>query len=248
MSATLLVGVGVVVAFAFTMREMGDMIRVTLFGSRNNAVDGSNTAFDPAKDIPSLAGKVVLITGGAGGLGFQAVVELARYGRPARIYIADLPRDVASQKDVLKKAEREAYENEAKSVEDPQTEFKFLDLDLASFESVRRCAASFASQEQRLDILFLNAGIIRVPPLKTTEGYEIHFGINYLGHALLSRLLMPTLLHTAQQQPEADVRVIVLSSEGHVMAPKQGIDFDKVKTDGSSIVRKRPTSEITTHC
>jgi NAD(P)-dependent dehydrogenase (short-subunit alcohol dehydrogenase family) len=220
------------------MRELGDMIRVTLFGSRNDALNGDAPPFDPTHDIPSLAGKVVLITGGAGGLGRQTAIELARYGRPASIYIADLARDKNRQQELIKYVEHEAYENQqhAMQVDEPRTDIKFLELDLGSFDSIRSCATNFVTQEQRLDILFLNAGVIRVPPLTTVEGYEIHFGINYLGHALLSRLLLPTLLRTVQQQSGADVRVVVLSSEGLVMAPKEGIDFDKVRTDCASMV------------
>ncbi|KAH6658461.1 hypothetical protein BKA67DRAFT_674471 [Truncatella angustata] len=192
------------------------MFRVVLFGSRNDA-SRSAAAFDPARDIPSLAGKVIMITGAAGFLGRQTAIELARYGRPARIYIADLPRD-AEAKIAL-----------AKQITTP-TEIRFVDLDLASLDAVRDCAANFIAQEERLDILFLNAGIIRVSAATTKEGYEAHFGINYLGHALLSKLLLPILRHTAEE-PGADVRVVVVSSEGHLMAPTNGIDFDSVRSD-----------------
>ncbi|KAJ8129330.1 hypothetical protein O1611_g4302 [Lasiodiplodia mahajangana] len=73
------------------MSQLMEMARVTLFGSRNT---GNGASFEPARDIPSLAGKVVLITGAVGDLGRSTAVELARYGRPACIYVADLPRKV----------------------------------------------------------------------------------------------------------------------------------------------------------
>jgi NAD(P)-dependent dehydrogenase (short-subunit alcohol dehydrogenase family) len=63
-------------------------------------------------------------------------------------------------------------------------------------------------------------------PVGTTEeGYESQFGTNHMGHALLTKLLMPTLLKTAEE-PNSDVRIVNLSSEGHNMAPKGGIIFD----------------------
>ncbi|KAI0397101.1 NAD(P)-binding protein [Xylariaceae sp. FL0594] len=199
------------------------MLRVTLFGSRNTASSGKT--FEPKRGIPSLAGKVILITGAAGDLGRQTAIELARYGRPARIYIADLPS---------------AYGDDDDDVSTPRTTFRFLELDLTSFDSVRACAAEFVAKEDRLDVLVLNAGVIRVPPLLTTEGYELHFGLNYLGHALLARLLVPTLQQTAQQgggggggekkKKKEDVRVVVISSEGHAVAPKEGIAYSKLKT------------------
>ena len=233
---TLAVGFIVIFICFFAMVEFREMARVTLFGSSNKA----GTAFDPARDIPSLAGNVVLITGAAGDLGRQTAMMLARHGRPARIYVADLPRDEAAKKAVVDRITQEAYSESSTPESDtttPRTEVRFLDLDLTSFESVRACAADFVAKEDRLDILFLNAGIIRVATGTTKEGFEVHFGLNYLGHALLSRLLVPTMLRTAQQQSGADVRVVVVSSEGHAMAPKGGVQFDKLRTNCADMVR-----------
>ncbi|KAK4124547.1 NAD(P)-binding protein [Parathielavia appendiculata] len=189
--------------------------RVTLFASGNQR----GVAFDPARDIPSLAGKVILVTGGAGDLGKQVAIEFARH-KPARIYIADLP--CADHGASVVRGIRDAVADEHCA---PVT---YLEIDLASFQSVSAAAAQLRAAEDRLDIAVLNAGIMRVRPGTTAEGYEIAFGINYLGHALLMRLLMPTLLRTAEL-PGADVRVVAVSSEGHVMAPKGGILFDKLK-------------------
>jgi len=75
----------------------------------------------------------------------------------------------------------------------------------------------------------LNAGIMAVPPGTTKEGYEIQFGTNHVGHALLTKLLLPTMVKTAQE-PGADVRVVSLSSLGHAGA--SGIMFDGLKSEG----------------
>lgn len=237
---TLIVGTLVIIIFALTMSNIWDMIRVVLFGSQNDASRDSASAFNPAQDIPSMAGKVVFITGAAGDLGRETAIALARYGRPSRIYIADLPRSDDAKQALVNQIAYEVYGDNIPPTSETgvttPTEFLFLDLDLASFKSVQKCAQKFATQEVRLDILILNAGIIRVPPATTMEGYEIHFGINYLGHALLTRLLTPVLLRTAQQQPGADVRVVVVSSEGHISAPKKGVDFDIIKTSCSNLV------------
>lgn len=68
-----------------------------------------------------------------------------------------------------------------------------------------------------------------VPKGMTEEGYEIQFGTNHVGHALLTKLLLPTLLSTAEKG--IDVRFVNLSSEGHNLAPTGGILFDKSKLD-----------------
>ncbi|KAK4150236.1 retinol dehydrogenase [Chaetomidium leptoderma] len=188
--------------------------RVTLFASGNQR----GVAFDPARDIPSLAGKVILVTGGAGDLGKQVAIEFARH-KPARIYIADLPRDDDGASVI--NAIRDA-------VSDEHAPISYLGVDLSSFESIKTAVAKFCAAEDRLDIAVLNAGIMRVQSGTTAEGYEIAFGINYLAHALLTKLLMPTLLRTAEL-PGADVRVVAVSSEGHNLAPKGGIQFDKLK-------------------
>lgn len=63
----------------------------------------------------------------------------------------------------------------------------------------------------------------------TKEGYEQQFGVNHMGHALLTRLLMPTLEKTAAE-PGSDVRVVFTTSLGHRFAKSPGIDFDTLKT------------------
>ncbi|KAI0520798.1 hypothetical protein F5B22DRAFT_52001 [Xylaria bambusicola] len=210
------------------MSELLETARVTLFGSRN----AGKNSFEPACDIPSLACKVVLITGAAGDLGRQTAVELARHGRPARIYVADLPRDADAKRGVIERIQHEARSDDGSNDGKYEaTDVRFLDLDLTVFESVQKCAAEFLAQEERLDIVVLNAGIISNRVGTTKEGYEKHFGLNYLGHALLLRLLLPLILSTVQQQVDGDARVVVVSSEGHAVAPAGGIQFAKLKTD-----------------
>jgi NAD(P)-dependent dehydrogenase (short-subunit alcohol dehydrogenase family) len=99
-------------------------------------------------------------------------------------------------------------------------------MDLASFASIKDAATTFTSQSKRLDILINNAGIMACPMGETVDGYEIQLGTNHMGHALLTKLLVPTLLDTAKE-PGADVRVVNLSSSAHQMAPWGGVISDK---------------------
>ena len=176
-------------------------------------------SFDPLKDIPSLTNKVILITGGNAGLGAQCVLEYARHN-PSQIYLA--ARN-------LSKATAAVAEIQAQ-LSSPAP-IKILELDLSSLESVKRAAAKFKEEAGRLDVLMLNAGIMAAPPAQTTDGYEVQFGSNYLGHALLAKLLLPVMSTTASK-PDADVRIIMLTSFGHTHAPKEGIAFDTLKTHG----------------
>ncbi|KAL6241306.1 hypothetical protein RBB50_011779 [Rhinocladiella similis] len=174
--------------------------------------------FDPAQDIPNLNGKVVLVTGGNAGIGKATIRALARHS-PARIYLCA--------------RRREAAETAAAGL---RSESRFdrihiLDLDLATLDSVKKCAAEFNEKENRLDLLFLNAGVASTAPALTREGYEFQFGVNHLGHALLTQLLMPKMLQTRRDDPKADVRVIATASNAAFapMLPKGGLALNAMR-------------------
>jgi retinol dehydrogenase-12 len=103
---------------------------------------------------------------------------------------------------------------------------------LTSLASVKNAAKVFkerSGEKGRLDILMLNAGIMATAPGLTKDGYEIQYGTNHVGHAAFTKLLMPVLLRTAEQQ-SSEVRVVVLASEGHKVVPRGGIVFGELKT------------------
>jgi len=151
------------------------------------------------------------------GLGKETVLQLAKHN-PSEIYLAARTPSKA-----------EAAIAEIKAVV-PSANIKFLNLDLTSFVSIADAARQFTSRSQRLDVLVNNAGVMALPPGTTKDGYEIQFGTNHVGHALLTKLLMPTLTATAKQ-PGSDVRIINLSSEGHNFAPSGGVTWDKANMD-----------------
>ncbi|KAN0117040.1 NAD(P)-binding protein [Hyaloscypha variabilis] len=162
-------------------------------------------SFDPAKDIPSLQGKVILITGGNLGLGKQSALDLVKHN-PSELWIA------ARGEETGRAAVEEIKKNS------PGVIVKFLPLDLASFKSVKEAARTFLSSASRLDTLYMNAGMMGGPHVTTEDGYEKQFGTNHMGHALLFKLLKPLLLKTASL-PGADVRAVILSSAGHRFGP-----------------------------
>lgn len=170
-----------------------------------------------AKDIPDLSGKVFVVTGANSGLGLQSVLDLARHG-PKEIWLTSRTTEKANQ----------AIQEIKKEV--PTANLKPLSLDLSSFESIKSAARNFTQSSQRLDVLLLNAGIMASDAGLTKDGYEIQFGTNHVGHALLTKLLTPVLDKTAAE-PGSDVRVVVLTSAAVAMAPKAGIEFDTLKTE-----------------
>ncbi|EEQ91697.2 short-chain dehydrogenase/reductase [Blastomyces dermatitidis ER-3] len=173
--------------------------------------------FAPERDMGDLRGKVILLTGGNTGLGKQTILQLAKHG-PSRIYLAARSEDKALAAITDIKSSLSTEQTSA-------TDIRFLPLDLASFQSIQTAASTFKSENSRLDILILNAGVMALPPDTTEDGYEIQFGTNFLGHFLLTKLLLPILLETAKasnvprQPATADVRVISVSSLAWQLAP-----------------------------
>ncbi|PKX91177.1 dehydrogenase with different specificitie [Aspergillus novofumigatus IBT 16806] len=174
--------------------------------------------FDPERDIQDLAGKVVLVTGGNAGLGKESILQLAKHN-PEKIFLA-----------ARSKAKAESAISSLKGQLSNNVNIAWLPLDLTSVQSIKDAAQQFCAQSSRLDILMLNAGVMALPPGETEMGHEIQLGTNHTGHFLLTKLLLPTLLRTAQE-PNSDVRVVSLSSIGHNLAPsfETIVDQDKLK-------------------
>jgi NAD(P)-dependent dehydrogenase (short-subunit alcohol dehydrogenase family) len=150
---------------------------------------------------------------GNAGLGKQTVQYLAAHS-PSRIYLAARTASKASS----------AIADIHAVV--PDAPIEHLQLDLASFSSIAEAAKTFTSKEKRLDLVINNAGVMAVPYSLTSDGYEIQFGTNHVGHALLTKLLLPVMLETAKE-PGADVRIVNVSSIGHWAAPSGGIIWDQ---------------------
>ncbi|XP_077479262.1 retinol dehydrogenase 12 [Stigmatopora argus] len=142
-----------------------------------------------------LDGKTVLITGANTGIGKETALDLARRG--ARVILAC--RD-------LKKAHKAAVQIRKQSRNDNVVVKK---LDLACLQSVRDLARDIINHERHLDILINNAGIMMCPKWKTDEGYEMQFGVNHLGHFLLTNLLIELLKKSAPS------RIVIVSSLAH---------------------------------
>jgi retinol dehydrogenase 12 len=170
-------------------------------------------------DLPGTgaSGRTFLVTGGNTGIGRATASALAAGG--GRVYIA------------CRSAEAGAAAVDAiKSAAGSQTVW-LLPLDLASLASVRDCAAAFLARDEPLHVLVNNAGVGGQRGM-TAEGFELHFGVNHLGHFALTMLLLERLTATgAGAQGALGTRVVTVASDAHYGAP--GVDFEAVR---------RPTS------
>ncbi|XP_073886509.1 polyprenol dehydrogenase isoform X4 [Macaca fascicularis] len=93
---------------------------------------------------------------------------------------------------------------------------EFLFCDLASMMSIRDFVQKFKMKKIPLHVLVNNAGVMMVPQRKTRDGFEEHFGLNYLGHFLLTNLLLDTLRESGS--PGHSARVVTVSSATHYVA------------------------------
>lgn len=131
-------------------------------------------------DIPDLLGRVAVVTGGNGGLGFETARVLA--SKRASVVLA--ARDRARAEDAVA-AIRQAT---------PGARVSAVPLDLGSLRSVRDAAASILSSHWTIDVLVNNAGVMASPEGRTADGFETQLGVDHLGHWALTALLLPALL------------------------------------------------------
>jgi NAD(P)-dependent dehydrogenase (short-subunit alcohol dehydrogenase family) len=156
----------------------------------------------------SMDGKVVLVTGGNTGIGKETAAALASLGATVAFTSRDPARGQAAAADLRQRT---------------GVEVACLPLDLASFASIRAFASDFLARYDRLDVLVNNAGLINGRRTETQEGFETTFGVNHLGHFLLTKLLLDRI------KASAPARIVNVSSDAH-RSVRQGLDFDDLQS------------------
>ncbi|KAF0306222.1 Retinol dehydrogenase 12 [Amphibalanus amphitrite] len=141
-----------------------------------------------------MTGKVVLVTGANSGLGLESTRLLAERG--AAVVMAC--RDMKKAEEALQKIRRHTQNGQLIPME----------LDLADFDSIKSFARHFKEQFSRLDVLMNNAGVVYPVEAhkRTAQNYEIHFGVNHLGHFMLTGLLLDRL------QTGTSSRIVIVAS------------------------------------
>ncbi len=148
-----------------------------------------------------LSGRTAFITGGYSGLGRETARAMADRGAHVVLSGRDATK-LASAADAI--------------AEETGAKVDTLVCDLASLDSVRKAGAEANERFDKIDLLINNAGVMACDAAETTDGFEMQFGTNHIGHFLLTNLLMP--LVERGERP----RIVNLSSRGHHIAP---VDF-----------------------
>lgn len=163
-----------------------------------------------ASDIPSQTGRTAVVTG-TGGLGFQTALELARAGAEVIIAGRNPAKGLAAIAQIRAQAATSLV--------------RFEQLDLANLKSIEAFARRLQDHHPKTDLLINNAAVMMPPKREvTSDGFELQFGTNYLGHFALTAHLMPLL----RQAPQP--RVVTLSS----LAARDGIlNFDDLQSNNA---------------
>lgn len=154
-------------------------------------------------NIPNLKGKVIIVTGGNSGLGFESVKAFAEKG--AEVILASR----SMEKGEMAKSEIGIVEGK----------IEVMQLDLQDFASIKNFCDNFKKKYTRLDVLLNNAGIMTTPYFLTKDGLEAQNGTNHFGHFALTGRLLGLIRKTKGS------RVVNVSSNAH----KQGkMDFENL--------------------
>lgn len=162
------------------------------------------------QQIPNIdmGNRTIIVTGANTGLGYENTLSLSKMGAKVVMACRNMSKANDAKNQILKEV--------------PKADLELMEIDLGSLQSVRKFAESYKSKFDRLDVLINNAGVMTPPYSKTEDGFELQFGANYLGHFLLTGLLLDIIVKTENS------RIVTLSSAVH----KNGtINFDDLQSE-----------------
>ena len=155
--------------------------------------------------IPDLTGKIIIVTGGNSGLGYESVKALAEKGAKVILASRSMEKGEAAKSEIMQHK--------------PIGKVLVMKLDLMDLSSITKFASDFKAKYDRLDVLMNNAGIMTTPYFLTKDGFEGQMGTNHLGHFALTGQLLELIVSTPGS------RVVNVSSSGHKFGK---MDFDNL--------------------
>lgn len=150
--------------------------------------------------------KTVLITGGNAGIGKSTAMQLSEMGAEVILACRSRARGEAAVQDIMRRT--------------GNNKVSVIHCNLANFDSIRQAAGVYTTKYDRLDVLINNAGVFTTDLKRTEQGFELQFGVNHLGHFLLTKLLLPSLKSSLRP------RVVNVSSNSHY---RGDIDFNNLR-------------------
>lgn len=157
-----------------------------------------------ASDMPSLQGKIAIVTGANSGLGLETTLGLAAAGATVVMACRNPAKAEPARAQLLQKC--------------PQAQLHLMTLDLSDLASVRAFATECAQRFSHIDLLCNNAGVMALPYQLTRDGFEMQIGTNHFGHFALTGLLL------AQLKAAPAARIVTVASVAH--RGTKGFDLD----------------------
>lgn len=168
-------------------------------------------------NVPDQTGKNAVITGANTGLGFETARVLAEHGASVVLAVRNTEKGEKAASAIREKAGSAAGATAG--------EISVLRLDLGSLDSVSTAATELHNRLDRIDLLINNAGVMYPPKQTTSDGFELQFGTNHLGHFAWTAQTLDLVL------PVDGSRVVTVGSIAHRM--KADIHFDDLQWDKS---------------
>ncbi len=160
------------------------------------------------ENIPGQAGKVIVVTGANSGIGYWTTYHLAK--NHAEVIMAC--RNMTKANEAADRIRRDL----------PHARLALVQLNLADIESIRNFSTEVHKFFTKIDVLINNAGVMHLPEQRTAQGFELHFGVNHLGHFVLTALLFDLIA----KKPGS--RIVTVSSLLH---KKGEINFDDLNRE-----------------
>uniref|UniRef100_A0A0K2TPU3 Shortchain dehydrogenaselike [Tribolium castaneum] n=2 Tax=Lepeophtheirus salmonis TaxID=72036 RepID=A0A0K2TPU3_LEPSM len=176
------------------LKSLGEKVYLGAVGSYMTVKEQIFDRHKSIQVVPSDPGKVIVITGGSRGIGFEA----AKYFLQHEFNVIMGCRKV------------EEACSKLKEIDNSEGKYTVFRLDLQNLDSVRSFAEEVREKTSKIDVLLNNAGIMLGPRFETSDGFESQFQTNYLSHFLLTSLLLDRI----------QSRVVNVSSVAHVLANK----------------------------
>ncbi|KAK9665220.1 hypothetical protein RND81_14G098500 [Saponaria officinalis] len=189
-----------------------------VFGRKNGSgFSWYSTAQDVTLGIHASA-LTAIVTGASSGIGAETSRVLALRG----VHVVMAVRNIDAGIEVKNQIVHEI----------PAANIDVMELDLSSMASVRKFASEYILSGRCLNLLINNAGVMATPFMLSADNIELQFATNYLGHFLLTHLLLDTMKNTSRESGK-EGRIVNVSSEAHRFAYFEGVRFDKLNDPSS---------------
>ncbi|XP_021867274.1 short-chain dehydrogenase TIC 32, chloroplastic [Spinacia oleracea] len=184
-----------------------------LFGRKGKSEFSGNSTAEQVTNGVDGSGLTAIVTGASSGLGAETTRVLALRG----VHVIMVDKNMNAGTEVRDKILQEI----------PCAKVDIMELDLSSMTSVRNFASEFKSLNYPLNILINNAGVFGPPFSLSQDNIELQFATNYLGHFLLTNLVLGIMKNTVLESGK-EGRIVNVSSEGHRFTYNEGILFHKL--------------------